>query len=181
MDFVWQNQIPTVRGNHDDAWLAMCTFSDFGTPNHKFMRALPTWLAHEGLVLVHEDPALATDSSDDFLGSQGYINSQEQADRAFEAASVFADGPRVVAIGHTHIPSVFTNKGQLELQPRSPVLLPPDASCIINPGAVGGRPRSRWGNTYATYDTVKRELTIYKLNLPELDDPWEGFFRRIVS
>lgn len=128
MDFVRQNNIPTVRGNHDDAWLAMCAFSDFGTSNHKFMRTLPTWLEYEGVVLVHEDPALATKSLDDSLGSQGYINSPEQADRAFAAASIFADGPRVVAIGHTHIPSVFTNKGQLELQASLPVILPSDAS-----------------------------------------------------
>lgn len=181
MDFVRESGIPTVRGNHDDAWLAMSTLSDFRTANFTFMKNLPTWLDYNGVVLVHDDPALATDHPDAFAGSQGYILNEEQARVAFETAEVFSDGPAIVTIGHTHVPAIMTTEGAVPLKIGEAVPLPKNASYILNPGAVGGQPRSRLGNTYGILDTTRRSFVVHQLNLPQLDNPWEGFFQRIVS
>jgi predicted phosphodiesterase len=152
-----------------------------GTANFKYMRSLPVWLEKHGVVLVHDDPVLASDEPDAWRHSQGYILRQEQAELAFERAAVFRERPHIVLIGHTHVPAVFTTAGEIAIRCGEPVLLPQNCSCILNPGAVGGRGRSALGNSCAILDTENNTFTVLQLPLPKLDDPWEDFFDKVVS
>lgn len=179
--FVREQQLPTVRGNHDDAWLMMCGIAEMGSANFKYMRELPALLQQHGIVMVHDDPVMATADPEAWRKSQGYILRQEQADMAFEKADIFRTGPQVVLIGHTHVPAVFTTAGEVKLRPGEPSTLPANVACIINPGAVGGRARSAWGNTCAILDTEKNTFTVFQLAVTKLANPWDDFFDKIVS
>lgn len=181
INFIREKQIPTVRGNHDEAWLAMCGWTDLASDNFKYMRELPVWLDHNGVVLVHDDPVVACDDPDAWRSSQGYLLHQYQAENVFASAAIFRCEPRIAAIGHTHVPSIFTTQGQLALKPTEPISLPPGQSCILNPGAVGGRPRSSWGNSYGILDLNANTFTVHQLDLPKLADPWDDIFDKILS
>ncbi len=180
LDFVRTKGFPCVRGNHDDAWLAMSDWASMASENFRFVRNLPVWMDWEGVVLVHDDPAMASDDAGAWRGAQGYIRHQDQAEQAFRTAPVFRHSPRLTAVGHTHVPCLFTTAGQVALHPGRPALLPQGHSCIVNPGAVGGRPRSAWGNTCALLDLAAGTFTVFQLSLPKLVDPWDEVFDRMA-
>ncbi len=181
--FIREKQLKTVHGNHDTSWVSLQRLTPAMVQNLRWMDALPVHLELNGLHIIHDDPTLI--NLEPHLAyaysDPGYLRTAQQLAQVFAQASVFAPPTqgKIVAVGHTHRPAVFHSHGELELVPSEPLHLDPDKNWIINPGTVGGKPRSNKGNTCALIDTESRMFTLLQLTLPQQPNLWDNFFDSI--
>jgi len=142
-----------VAGNHDRAALGELDISFFNPlaqaairwtqaqlteETRAFLRGLPERIERNGFLAVHgsvRDPV------------EEYIFDPSTAAESFRLAAF-----RLCAVGHTHVPAVFTQRhdgvGTLAFPSEQPLRLDPDTRYIVNAGSVG-QPRD--GDPRAAY------------------------------
>ncbi len=157
IDWIRGNNVPTIRGNHDNA-VALhvdcgCgytykhlseatreyTWASISEGEEGFLRSLPLKLELEidglKLMLAHGSPASFFD----------YINPDTPAEKLEElTAEVNAD---YLIVGHTH----------------KPVILKTPKTTILNPGSVGQPRDGDWRASCMAFDTNNRTQEIIRL------------------
>jgi diadenosine tetraphosphatase ApaH/serine/threonine PP2A family protein phosphatase len=171
VDWVRENCVLTVRGNHDKAstglddleWFnpvakkaAMWTQETLTPENCDWIRALPTGpLDLEDFQVLHGSP----------------YDEDEYVIAANEALQAFTYLQRKIAFfGHTHVQGGFIwNHARVETIPRTPLRsdrqvleIDPDCAYLLNAGSVGqprdGDPRA----AYALYDSGAHMVTFFR-------------------
>lgn len=172
----------SLIGNHDLAALGAIDYSDFNEfaaaaaqwtnsqlsdETRRFLEGLEPRGSGAGIELAHasiRDPIWE------------YVLDSETAAASFAAAEF-----SVAAVGHTHVPAIFSHDshgvgGLRVITPAGPQvqrsiedLLPPGSRLLLNPGGIGqprdGDPRASW----ATWDDESATLTIRRLEYPVAD------------
>jgi predicted phosphodiesterase len=143
IDYFRQNKILTLKGNHDAALLGELDLDWFNiyaqyallwakkeitSLNKNFLKKLPLQKKKENCLLVHgslREPLTE------------YILEKESA-----LKNLLLSKSKILLIGHSHIPFLFSNNGFLSFSYDSPIFLIKDQKYLINPGSVG-QPRDR--------------------------------------
>lgn len=175
IDWVQQNDVPVIRGNHDKVvaglegleWFnevaqaaALWTQGQLGPAQMQFLRDLPEGpKVLDNFEIWHGSPA----------DEDEYLTASTEAAPRFEAMTT-----TVGFFGHTHLQGGFFSKygrvgaiGQVPKGDRERVLeLEPDVRYMINPGSVG-QPRDRDPRAaYAIYDDQARTVTYRRIDYP---------------
>jgi len=142
-----------VRGNHDK----VCCGLEPATLFNEAARRSVEWTARaltpaqiQALRDLPEGPVRVTDGLQIAHGApfdeDYYVFDETDAARAMAAM-----GERICLVGHTHVPALFTERGQPDREADRPdlVRLPANGRVLLNVGAVGqprdGDPRAAYG------------------------------------
>ncbi len=166
IDYIRQNQIPCIAGNHDWAVADKMTTERFNpyakeavvwtqkilSPDEKiFLEGLPLTLETEDFILTHG----SLNEPDQF----NYIFDNVDASSSFECLK-----KNMCFIGHTHAPRIFIQSGKsINEETNRKILLQSGLKYLVNVGSVG---QSRDGNPQASfclYDTQRQELQIKRI------------------
>ena len=173
VDWVRENCMATVRGNHDKActglddleWFnpvaraaAVWTQESLSPENAAWARALPKGpLRIDGFQILHGSP----------YDEDEYVLAAEEASQAFTYLEC-----RVAFFGHTHVQGGFIwNQSRVETiiqthpaSDRQMLQIDPECGYLINPGSVGqprdGDPRA----AYVLYDSETQELGYFRVS-----------------
>jgi diadenosine tetraphosphatase ApaH/serine/threonine PP2A family protein phosphatase len=173
LDLVAKLRIPTVIGNHDEAALSPTVPPDFNEPatqsllytrhvltdaQKQIIRSWPQRLDFAGVAFTHGSFA---------KNRWDYVVTPQTAADAF----VGMEG-RLGAVGHTHVPSVFSSP--LDQPPGLPALcvlvvagepvsLSRGQRYLVNPGSIG-QPRDRNpGASWGLLDTTRSVFSIHRV------------------
>ena len=172
-----RNDLPgdpiVIRGNHDKVVAGIEDGANFNpaalqaarwaatkltTANLRFVHDLPEgpYIVEEGVSICHGSP----------LDEDFYVFSD------FDAFQIFSDWKtEVTFFGHTHIPSMFVNRGDgIEVSllrgETGTIELESGVQYLINPGSVG-QPRDRDPRAaYMIFDSDKRTVAWHRLEYP---------------
>ncbi|HVF85906.1 MAG TPA: metallophosphoesterase [Abditibacteriaceae bacterium] len=148
VQFICDQNILTVRGNHDED-----SSSDLTLEAQKYLRELPESLVEDDVIYTHISPR----------------PTKKDIKTDFDAWNVFDDiAYRLIFIGHVHVPAIW---GQECAQPISatkheiiydqPFQLKPDNRYIICVGAVGQTRDWCPYPRYAIYDSVAQTVSFH--------------------
>lgn len=153
-----ENQIPTVRGNHDEDSVCVPVSEE----SSRWLAALPLELRRGEALFTHIEPG----------GQERAINT------VFRAASVFEDfnSFRLLFVGHLHYPAVFAEKTRSSIEAalpqwryNRPFDLGDRTRHIICPGSIGYPRDGLRKLRYAILDEASSQLTLLCLDGPLLD------------
>lgn len=157
LKIIREKGIVGVAGNHDFAAVGMTSTENFNP--YAYLAA--SWAAKqlsaddkkyiEGLPLVRKMPELTlVHATLHEPENWGYIFTPRDAQESFE----YQQTP-VCFIGHSHVPGIFEENGEVLYSPQGEIPLKRDLRYIINTGSVGqprdGNPRA----CYVIFDTEK--------------------------
>lgn len=156
----------SVAGNHDFAAVGMTSAEDF----NPYARVAASWAAKqlnpeekkfiEALPLVRKLPEVTlVHATLHEPENWGYVFTAHDAADCFE----YQETP-ICFIGHSHLPSVFEEGGEVIYSPEAEVKLDPEKRYIINAGSVGqprdGNPKS----CFVIYDTEKSTVQFRRVS-----------------
>jgi predicted phosphodiesterase len=164
-----------IRGNHDKAVAGLVNFNNFnfnagqavrwtqGNLTAQTLRQLKGF--REGPVVVDDVILIchgAPENEDKYI-----INSQNALNSIYYVKRNFA-GIRICFFGHTHIPVIWSEQGEL-LAPAESRTLKKDMLYLINPGSVG-QPRDNDPRTsFGIFDSLTWTYEYYRLEYPLLE------------
>lgn len=155
-------RIPTVLGRHDER-TGKTRPPHLGAEASAWLAELPLQLEFAGLVLVHDNPIARARLSKGMWRRGTFVRHLLAAQVVFEEAELFRATPgAIVALGHTHLPAVFSPEAELPLSEGHPVHLRPGKPYLINPGSVGYSSDGRSAHA-GLYDTEAREFTVIRV------------------
>ncbi|MFO8062930.1 MAG: metallophosphoesterase family protein [bacterium] len=164
IEMIFERTEHTFLGNHDSAVTGSTSSERFNSYAREAIQWTREHISRENLSKLrsmhlgrHFDDFLAVHASPSDPRSWIYITSIYAAYKEFKAVD-----DRVIFIGHTHIPAVFSMNNEVEMTLQDSVDLDRDKRYIINAGSVGqprnGDPRA----CCAVFDTEKMEVMYIK-------------------
>lgn len=173
-DLLRRQDWPTIRGNHD-RWLVERTPDQMGISDRaakeqigdqetNWLRALPSTLILDDMLLVHGTPVADTEYLTEHVTHHGvFLRSSDDI-----AADLGSFGGSLVLCGHTHVPRIVSLS---------------DGRVVFNPGSVGlpayddDHPSHHFmevGGTQARYGVVERTATGWRFEHHAVEYDWRG-------
>lgn len=154
--------IPTVLGRHDERALKSGRAA-LGAESAAWLASLPPQREFGGLVLVHDNPIARARLTKGMWRRGTYVRHLLAAQVVFEEAELFRSRPdAIVALGHTHLPAVFSPEAEIPLSEGHPAYLRLGKPYLINPGAVGYSSDGRSAHA-GVWDAEAREFTVIRV------------------
>ncbi len=156
-----------VMGNHDEAISDIGLRESFNRDAKRAVEWAAEQLSSEEKKLILGWPRVIIDRSHEMTLTHGSPDQPEDYKYVFGASdarpSFESFQTRVCFIGHTHVPSLFSDAGEVRYLLPDGYTLNPAKRYILNPGSVG-QPRDRDPRTsFALFDSEKMEIEIVRL------------------
>lgn len=132
LDFVRENNIPTVLGNHDAGVAGLLSVKHFRNPNRRLIEVTKNILNNDEINWLKSLPLVI--ESENWIAAHSSPNEPEKwkyIDSAFTARTILSNiGQDICFIGHTHKPGLVSDKIGVNTFKKGHKFL-------INPGSVG--------------------------------------------
>lgn len=178
IQLIREQQITTVKGNHDALLLEELPFSTCNSPvaphtlrvtqkvvtedNKKFLQSLPfQTVVDDDFIVIHGS----------FRSIFETVNTPEKARPALEQLK--KDGRQLAFLGHTHRPGIYQTDSRFEsiscVKPAGKYYLEENAHYLVNPGTVG-QPRHQCGFSFVVYDASEKSVEYFPLEISSIEE-----------